>query len=289
MKKKSRIPLVSVYIPTYNRSSLLNRAVKSVLSQTIKNIEVIIVDDNSTDDTFELISKLKESDNRVIYLKNNKNMGACFNRNRAISEARGKFVTGLDDDDFFLPMRLENFINYWEHKNPDAIALFSNKIVKYTNDIESTYDSKNLVSFNDLCLKNQVGNQIFTLKSTLNKFKYDEGLSSWQDLDLWFNILNSNRSKLFENTKLKDHIIDKSHPHERISNKKVLSYMDSFMTITQKYNFSEKEKYKLKCQVYAYDTRKFGLYKVFNDSMKTQNIYVVLRMTKYFLFNKRSF
>ena len=58
-------------------------------------------------------------------------MGACFNRNRAISEARGKFVTGLDDDDFFLPMRLENFINYWEHKNPDAIALFSNKIVKY--------------------------------------------------------------------------------------------------------------------------------------------------------------
>ena len=69
----------------------------------------------------------------------------------------------------------------------------------------------------------------------------------------------------------------------------ILSYMDSFMTITQKYNFSEKEKYKLKCQVYAYDTRKFGLYRVLNDSIKTQNIYVILRMTKYFLFNKRSF
>ena len=129
MKKKSRIPLVSVYIPTYNRSSLLKRAVQSVLSQTIKDIEVIVVDDNSTDDTHEVISKLQKSDDRVVYLKNNKNMGACFNRNRAISEARGKFVTGLDDDDFFLPMRLENFITYWEHKKPESIALFSNKIV----------------------------------------------------------------------------------------------------------------------------------------------------------------
>ena len=289
MKKKSRIPLVSVYIPTYNRSSLLKRAVQSVLSQTIKDIEVIVVDDNSTDDTHEVISKLQKSDDRVVYLKNNKNMGACFNRNRAISEARGKFVTGLDDDDFFLSMRLENFITYWEHKKPESIALFSNKIVKHTYDRESTYDSKNRVFFHDLCVKNQVGNQIFTLKSTMKAFKYDESLSSWQDLDLWLNILNSNRDKFFENTRFKDYIIDKSHPHERISSKKVMSYMGSFLKITEKYIFTEREKYRLKCQVYAYNTRDFGIYNILNDSIKTGNMYIFLRMTKYFLFNKRSF
>ena len=289
MKNRSRKPLVSIYIPTYNRSSLLKRAVQSVLSQTIKDLEVIIVDDNSTDNTSEVISILQKRDERVIYLKNNKNMGACFNRNRAISESRGKYITGLDDDDFFLPMRLENFLTYWEHKNSDSIALFSDKVINNINNRESSYSSKELVFFNDLCLKNQVGNQIFTLRDTLKTFTYDEALSSWQDLDLWLNILNSNKSKSFENTKFKDYIIDKSHPHERISNKKVLSYMGSFLSITQKYIFSDREKYKLKCQVYAYNTREFGLYNIIIDSIKSGSLYVFLRMTKYFLFNKRSF
>ncbi len=143
----SNEPLVTIYIPTYNRVELLKRAIDSVLTQTYKNIEIIIVDDCSPDTTIQFLEKLTKKDSRVRYFQNEKNSGACVSRNKAILEAKGEFITGLDDDDYFLPNRVEDFVSYWKlnvTKISNIICLFSSNYVKNTqnDNVKNTFGCK---------------------------------------------------------------------------------------------------------------------------------------------------
>lgn len=124
MENKESV-LVSVVIPTYGRPQTLERAVKSVLNQTYKNIEVLVVDDNNPDtdarkETEEMMSKLKASDERVIYLQHPFNKNGSAARNTGIFHSHGKYVALLDDDDEFKPnkiavqlKRMEGLDNSW--------------------------------------------------------------------------------------------------------------------------------------------------------------------------------
>ncbi len=95
--------LVSVIIPTYNRSELCRQAAESVLAQTYSDVEVLIVDDGSADDTRDVVSKL---DDRVRYIRQD-NAGVSAARNRGLQEARGAYIAFLDSDDLWLPWKLE--------------------------------------------------------------------------------------------------------------------------------------------------------------------------------------
>lgn len=99
-------PLVSVVIPTYNRAKVLERALKTALSQTYQNIEILIVDDGSTDNTEAALTPFRDQV-RYFYQQN---QGASAARNRAIQEARGKYIAFLDSDDEWLPTKLEKQI-----------------------------------------------------------------------------------------------------------------------------------------------------------------------------------
>ena len=98
-------PTVSVIIPTYNRAHLLGRAIKSVLNQTYKDFELIVVDDGSTDDTEKVVGNFK--DERIRYISLEKNMGAGVARNRGIEASRGKYIAFHDSDDEWLAEKLE--------------------------------------------------------------------------------------------------------------------------------------------------------------------------------------
>lgn len=104
-KQKKEEELVSVIIPTYNRGYCIERAVNSVLSQTWKNLEVIIVDDASTDNTEEIIHGIE--DGRIRYIKYDVNRGANHARNLGIESAKGKYIAFNDSDDEWLPQKLE--------------------------------------------------------------------------------------------------------------------------------------------------------------------------------------
>ena len=95
---------ISVIIPTYNRGNMIERAVRSVLNQTYNNIEVIVVDDGSTDNTEEVIKDIK--DTSVIYIKE-ANAGACVARNKGIDVSSGDYIAFLDSDDEWFPEKLE--------------------------------------------------------------------------------------------------------------------------------------------------------------------------------------
>ena len=90
---------ISVYIPTHNRVDLLAVAVGSVLAQEFADFELIVVDDASTDGTAEFLESAAASDRRIRFIRNDSPCGAPTSRNRAIMEATGNFITGLDDDD----------------------------------------------------------------------------------------------------------------------------------------------------------------------------------------------
>ncbi len=91
------LPLVSFLVPTYNRANLLKQAINSILSQNYKNIEVIVIDDASTDDTEDVVKKIFGS--KVRYYKNIVNKGVSYSRNLGLSHANGKYIGLLDSDD----------------------------------------------------------------------------------------------------------------------------------------------------------------------------------------------
>lgn len=102
--------LVSVIMPSYNTADFIAGAIQSVINQTYGNWEMIIVDDCSTDDTDMVVSEF--NDVRVKYLKNDKNQGAALSRNRALREAKGKWIAFLDSDDQWLPVKLERQLRF---------------------------------------------------------------------------------------------------------------------------------------------------------------------------------
>lgn len=102
--------LVSVIMPSYNTANFIEESINSVLNQTHQNFELIIVDDCSTDNTDEIIAGIK--DERIKYIKNEKNSGAAVSRNRALREAKGKWIAFLDSDDVWLPEKLEKQIAF---------------------------------------------------------------------------------------------------------------------------------------------------------------------------------
>ena len=105
--------LVSIIMPSYNTAKFISETIDSVLTQTYTNWELIIVDDCSTDNTDEVVKSFL-SDDRIKYIKNEKNSGAAFSRNRALCEAKGKWIAFLDSDDVWLPEKLEKQIAFME-------------------------------------------------------------------------------------------------------------------------------------------------------------------------------
>ena len=103
--------MVSIIMPSYNTANFISESIKSVMAQTYTNWELIIVDDCSTDDT-DYVVKLYLNDSRIVYIKNPKNSGAAVSRNRALREAKGKWIAFLDSDDLWMPEKLEKQIAY---------------------------------------------------------------------------------------------------------------------------------------------------------------------------------
>lgn len=102
--------LVSIIMPSWNTGNFIAESIQSVINQSYKNWELIIVDDCSTDNTDEVVRSFK--DKRIRYFKNEKNSGAAITRNRAICEAKGEWIAFLDSDDLWLAEKLEKQLKF---------------------------------------------------------------------------------------------------------------------------------------------------------------------------------
>lgn len=105
-------PLVSIITPVYNAEKFLSETIKSVKGQTYKNWELLLVDDCSKDNSAKIIKEFNRSDDRIKYIKLEKNSGASVSRNTGIKNAKGRFIAFVDSDDLWEPEKLKIQINY---------------------------------------------------------------------------------------------------------------------------------------------------------------------------------
>lgn len=113
------VETVSVIIATYRRNETLKRAIESVLNQTYNDIELIVVDDNADAEWNAEVSNIVNIHPAVKYIQNKENKGSAMTRNIGISEAEGEFITFLDDDDIYLPEKIEHQLNDMIKHNAD--------------------------------------------------------------------------------------------------------------------------------------------------------------------------
>lgn len=182
---KSTQPLVSVIIPAYNAEDYIDEAVSSILNQTYRNLEIIIINDNSTDRTYEYLSSIK--DNRVRLINNTTNLGCTKSLNIGINNSNGIYIARMDADDISINTRIEKQISYME-SNPDIgvcgtwVETFGekNELWKYPTDI-NTLKCKLLFSC-ELAHPSTIYRKDILEKHNI---RYDSNMSYAQDYDLW--------------------------------------------------------------------------------------------------------
>ena len=188
--------MISVYITSFNKSFFLSEAIESVLSQTLKPHELIIIDDASTDNSREIIESYKNRYPDIIkVLHNDKNLGISRTRNRALEICSGDLVTFLDADDYFYPQKLEFESNLLNNKNAEVV--YSNfDYVNENNKVIGSFssDDDTPVQGNIFCqtLSKKYGvssgnNYIYEMfyKTCINEIgNYDEKIKIWEDWDL---------------------------------------------------------------------------------------------------------
>ena len=279
----TKYPLVSIVTATHNRSDLVQRAINSLLNQTYKNIEILVIDDGSSDDTQEVLNNY--SDSRVHILKNNIAKGACHARNKGIFLAKGEFITFLDDDDEFFPDRIEKMLDAWN----DKWAYIATGYKYITKTKESNRIPNEIITLNDMLFQITTGNSIFTKKERLISLGgFDENLSSSQDYDMWLR-LNHNYGDCFC---IQEVLFIMHTEHEKpritISKKKFQGHFHFYKKHKDIMNY-EQRKSKI-FELIKYKNKKIGFIKLFqlgNKRSKTEimNFYLGQRfpnLKKYF-------
>lgn len=110
-------PKVSVITPVYNAEKYLSETIESVLKQTYKSFEYLLIDDCSTDNSASIIKEFEEKDSRVRYIKLSENSGAAVARNRGLEEAKGRYIAFVDSDDKWYPKKLERQLDFMENNH----------------------------------------------------------------------------------------------------------------------------------------------------------------------------
>ncbi|WP_367237612.1 glycosyltransferase family 2 protein [Pseudomonas sp. Rh2] len=148
---------VSVVMPLYNAAPYFRNSVESVLRQTYKNWELIVVDDCSTDGSGEEALELSKRDPRIHYLRNAVNSGVAFSRNVALERAVGRFVAFLDSDDEWLEDKLERQLDFAVRKS-SAITYCSYFRVSEAGNELGVVRPKKRVFYKDMLFRNHIGN-----------------------------------------------------------------------------------------------------------------------------------
>ena len=196
MERTNRNELVSIITPTYNCEAFIKKTIMSVLSQTYEKFELIIVDDCSKDRTVEIINSF--SDERIILLKNEKNMGAAYSRNVAIEKARGDYLAFLDGDDLWETTKLEKQIEFMKKNNFDFSYTNYDLIDEDDKEIGIYYTGPKTLTFRSFLRTNYVGCLTVIYKKTIcPNVHVPDDLFKRNDYAMWLLISKNANCYLF--------------------------------------------------------------------------------------------
>ena len=191
MKQLKNNPLLSVVMPVYNAEQYITQAVESILNQTYKKFEFIIVDDTSTDSTYKILRDFKEKDERISLIRNKENLGVTKSLNKAIAKALGKYIVRMDADDWSYPERFKLQMTLME-KNPKVVVSGS-----YVEVCDSKLKTKYVRKYN--IDDSSIRRHLFRYSpfahpatiwkaETLKNERYNEVINVSQDYELYFRI-----------------------------------------------------------------------------------------------------
>lgn len=205
---------VSVIIPTYNRAASITQAVSSVLAQRYANLEVIVVDDGSTDQTKEVVSAL--ADPRVRYIAHERNRGAAAARNTGLKQALGRYIAFQDSDDEWLPEKLDRQVEVLEHGDHQVGMVHTGfSRVRGREDRPTDWLPKNLRS-GDIACQILLGNFIGTPTAVAKRecFEkaglFDAHLAQLEDWEMWIRIAQFYRVAYIDRTLVVTHALSDS-------------------------------------------------------------------------------
>lgn len=220
--------LVSVIIPTFNREKTIYRAVMSVLNQTYKNLELIVVDDCSTDGTVEILSRIEDDRLNTVVLE--QNGGACLARNYGIKLAKGEIITFQDSDDTWRETFIELMLSTLAKKGSDIVFCrmarhdLEGNAKEYPMLPEGMISHKTLISRSWISTQTMLGKAI-CFKDTL----FDVGMPRLQDFDLVIRL--SGKYKMFH---LNDVLVDVYLQDDSLSNS-IIKHIMALERIITKY------------------------------------------------------
>ncbi|AQS93255.1 glycosyl transferase [Polaribacter sp. BM10] len=181
--------LVSIITPSYNSSAFISKTIISVLNQTYKNWEMIIVDDCSTDGSNKLIESFIAKDSRIMLHKLAKNSGTAIARNTAIDIANGEFIAFLDSDDIWLPNKLELQIEFMIQNNYNFTHTSYSTINETSEKPIKNFICRPTLNYKNMLYSNRIG--CLTVIYNANKLGkiYMPNVRKRQDYALWLKIL----------------------------------------------------------------------------------------------------
>jgi len=187
--------LVSIIIPYFKKKKYIADTINSILNQTYKNFEIIIVYDDPEKKDLEYIKKLISTDNRIKLIVNEKNLGAGISRNIGIDISAGTFIAFIDADDMWERTKLEEQIKFMESQNINFCHT-TYKIINEKNQFLSSRKARNFFNINDLAKSCDIGLSTVLLKREIlgsNKFP---NLKTKEDFVLWLKLI-SNSIKIY--------------------------------------------------------------------------------------------
>lgn len=182
------VNLVSVIMPAHNSAVFISESINSVLQQTHVNIELIVIDDGSTDETVSIVKGLIQKDPRILLLENQKNLGPGPSRNAGIKAAKGDFIAFLDSDDLWLTYKLEKQLRFMKEHNL-SMCFSSYLLIDETGTrLNKIIEALPVLTYPKLLLSNYVGNLTGIYDARDGKY-YSPDLRKRQDWGLWLNIV----------------------------------------------------------------------------------------------------
>lgn len=201
-KKDNDCPTVSVVIPTYNRSNIIQDTINSVIQQSYSNLEIIVVDDGSEDNTPQVMSKYKHKCLKYIRLAENR--GANAARNMGIKNSTGKYISFLDSDDQYAKNNIQKKVEYLNDLPEEYAGVFTpHKTYKDGKLWHKSRFSGSVVELETIKERNVIGgfSCIAVKKSVFEKTGLlDESLKSAQDYDFYIRLLKKYKIKYIDDT-----------------------------------------------------------------------------------------
>jgi len=181
--------LCSIVMPLHNGAAYIEEAIDSIIAQTHKTWELIVVDDFSTDNGPLIVQRFAMLDNRITLIRSAENLGAAVTRNIAIDKAQGDFIAFLDCDDLWLPNKLSSQISFMQKNGYEFTFTWYDKVGESGEGLRSTVKPDHKISYRVLLRSNQIGCLTVMYDSRKLGKMYMPNLRKRQDYALWLKIL----------------------------------------------------------------------------------------------------